>query len=153
MPREAVRVYVAPVLRCLRRAVTHAECGPPPPSLRAPVEVELIRNKGCMWAATAVLSLGLAPLVVGRYYRQAPRRLTEEEMTLQNGQRLPWSAFTRVTATDIYLGSGLSKRYMKTRYVLQHSKGKVDVQTDTLRDADRVIAFILDHVPPQARAA
>ncbi len=117
------------------------------------MEIELIHNRGCLWVATAVLSLGLAPMITGRYYRQVPVRLSDEGMTLRNGRRIPWSAFTRVSATDIYLGSGLSKRYMKTRYVLRHTGGKVDLQTDTIRDADRVIAYILERVPPQAREA
>lgn len=117
------------------------------------MEIEPVHNRGCLWLFTAVASLGLAPLIAGRYYRQMPQRLSDDGMTLRNGRQIPWSAFTRVAATDIYLGSGLNKRYMKTRYVLTYAGGKVDLQTDTIRDADRVMAYVLERVPPQAREA
>ncbi len=115
------------------------------------MEIEPVHNRGCLWLFTAVASLGLAPLIAGRYYRQMPHRLSDEGITLRNGTRIPWSTVTRVAATDIYLGSGLSKRYMKTRYVITHAGGNVDLQTDTIRRPDEVVAYILERVPPQAR--
>lgn len=117
------------------------------------MEVQYNERKGCVWVAGAVLSLGLLPLLNRRADRQAPVRLTEDEMVLRNGRRIPWSTFNRVTATDVYLGSGLSKRYVRTVYALKYPEGTIRLATDSLRDADRVVDFVLSHVPPEARQA
>jgi hypothetical protein len=110
------------------------------------MDVRLIEKKGCAWIAASVFSLGLAPLLANRHARQSPVRLTEEEMVLRNGTRIPWDQFSGVTATKVYL----NKRYIRTRYVLKHTRGKVMVENDGMYDADRVIEFVLAHVPPQA---
>src|SRR5690606_25532202 len=117
------------------------------------MEVQYNERKGCVWVAGAVFSLGLLSLLNRRADRQAPVRLTEDEMVLRNGRRIPWSTFNRVTATDVYLGSGLSKRYVRTVYALKYPEGTIRLATDYLRDADRVVDFVLSHVPPEARQA
>jgi hypothetical protein len=111
------------------------------------IEVRLIENKGCVWVMGAVFSLGLLPLLAGRAARTTPERLTEEEMILRNGTRIPWGQFTGAKATEVFL----NRRYIRTRYVFTYTGGTVALENDRVHDSERVIGYILAHLPPQAR--
>ncbi|HYE95885.1 MAG TPA: hypothetical protein VD962_06715 [Rubricoccaceae bacterium] len=110
------------------------------------IEVRLIEKKGCAWVAGSVFSLGLLPLFAARQTQRSPERLTVDEMILRNGTCIPWGQFTRVTITEVYL----NRRYIRTQYALKYPGGTVLLANDAMYDADRVIQFVLDHVPPEA---
>ena len=110
------------------------------------LEVRTRDRKGCLWLTGNVLSLGVLPLVMRANERQLPAQLTDTEMVLRNGKRIPWGDFTRAESLKVYLGSA----YVGTRWVLKHRGGKVMLGTERLEDSDRVMEFILRHLPPQA---
>jgi hypothetical protein len=110
------------------------------------ITVRPVERKGCLWTAGGVLSLGLMPLLLRAHERQLPATLTDEEMVLRNGKRIPWSQFTGATGTKVYL----EKTYVGTRWILKHPGGKVVIQTNQIHDPDQVMEFIMSHLPPQA---
>ena len=113
------------------------------------MDIRLAQNRGCVWVAGSVFSLGLLPLLMRRNARRLPAQLTEEAMVLRNGERIPWGQVTRVATNHVYLNT----RYIRTEYVLTHTRGRVVLANDAIQDADHVMAFILGHVPPQALQA
>jgi hypothetical protein len=110
------------------------------------LEVQTQERKGCVWMMTAVFSLGFAPYMLRRHDRQLPWQLTDDEMVLRNGTRIPWSQFTGASGTRVLFGD----TYIGTRWVLRHAGGKVEVQTDKLQNPDAVMQFILARIPAQA---
>ncbi|HEU0300362.1 MAG TPA: hypothetical protein VFR37_12925 [Longimicrobium sp.] len=110
------------------------------------LEVRSQERKGCLWTSAAVLSLGLGPLIWRRLEAQLPHQLTDDEMVLRNGTRIPWSQFTSARGTRILMND----TYIGTRWILTHAGGKVQIQTNTIHDADQVMQFILGHLPAAA---
>lgn len=107
------------------------------------LEVRPQERKGCVWMMASVFSLGFAPMMLRRHERQLPWQLTDEEMVLRNGTRIPWSQFTGASGTKVYF----KDTYIGTRWILQHPGGKVEIQTDKIHDADPVMQFILARIP------
>ncbi len=108
------------------------------------MEVKL-KPSGCADKLGCVLSFGLLPLLAMSRRKQTPSSLTEQEMILTNGQHIPWSNFTHVQATDVYLNRG----FIGTRYVLKHTGGKVAFGTDKIANAEDTVRFIRAHLPAQ----
>ncbi len=73
-----------------------------------------LKPLGCVGGIGAVLSLGLLPLLRRSQEAQFPASLTDDAMILRNGTRIPWTAFTRVKATDAYV----NRAYQHTLYEL-----------------------------------
>ena len=107
------------------------------------LEVRPQERKGCVWMMAAVFSLGFAPLMLRRHERQLPWQLTDEEMVLRNGTRIPWNQFTGASGTKVLFRD----THIGTRWILKHAGGKVEVQTDKIHDADAVMRFILARIP------
>jgi hypothetical protein len=109
------------------------------------------RKWGCLDSVGCVLSLGLLPLFLWLNRRGTPVRLTEEEMILSNGQRIPWNSFTSVKATQMYFKGTRSSKgsYTGTRFNMKHSGGKVNFATSRVENEREVVQFILSHVPRQ----
>ena len=110
------------------------------------LEVRTQERKGCVWTMASVFSLGLAPFFIRRVEQQLPAQLTDDAMVLRNGTRIPWGQFTGTKGTRILLND----TYIGTRWILTHSGGKVQIQTNTIYDADQVMEFIFNHLPAQA---
>lgn len=100
---------------------------------------------GCLNRVGAVLSLGLLPLLQRSQQRQFPAALTDDGMTLRKGTSIPWSAFTRIRVSDLYV----QKVHMNTVYELWHTSGRVHFSARQLEDPQNVVQFILRHLPPQ----
>lgn len=109
------------------------------------LEVRPQERKGCVWMMASVFSLGFAPMMVRRHEKQLPRQLTDEEMVLRNGTRIPWSHFTGASGTKVFI----HETYVGTRWILKHAGGKVEIQTDKIHDPDTVMQFILARIPAQ----
>ena len=107
------------------------------------LEVRPQERKGCMWTMLSVFSLGVAPMMLRRHEKQLPWQLTDEEMVLRNGTRIPWSQFTSASGTRVFL----QDTYVGTRWILKHAGGKVQIQTNQIHDADPVMQFILARIP------
>ncbi len=103
-----------------------------------------LRPLGCVGQLGAVLSLGLLPLLKRSQEAQFPASFTDDAMILRNGTRIPWTAFTRIKATDVYL----NRAYQHTLYELWHPGGRLHFPTHRIDDADSVVKFILGHLPP-----
>lgn len=110
------------------------------------LEVRTQERKGCVWMMLSVFSLGLAPFFIRRVERQLPAQLDDDAMVLRNGTRIPWSQFTGAQGTRILLNG----TYVGTRWILKHTGGKVQIQTNTIHDADQVMEFIFGHLPAGA---
>jgi hypothetical protein len=102
------------------------------------------RNLRCLDYIAGVLSLGCLPLFFWFYRRQLPARLTEEGMVLRSGRQIPWSAFTKLKATEVHYGDAL----VGTRYELWHSSGKVEIGTDKIQNAQAIVDYVMAHLPP-----
>jgi hypothetical protein len=102
------------------------------------------RSKGCLDIFASVLSLGLLPLMLWLQRQRMPAQLTDELMILHNGTQIPWSAYTKATATKVFL----NRRYIGTRFVFTHPSGKVELPTDRVEQPQVVTDFILRHLPP-----
>jgi hypothetical protein len=104
-----------------------------------------VRHKkgGCAEQMGCVFSLGLLPLMLAQQRKQMPISLTEAEMVLKNGTRIPWGNFTRMTATDVYL----NRAFVRTQYALNHTNGKVMFGSDKIENSQEVIQFMLNHLP------
>lgn len=111
------------------------------------MEVRTQERKGCVWMMASVFSLGLAPLLMRRLEAQLPHQLTDDAMVLRNGTRIPWSQFTGAQGTRVLL----NETYIGTRWILKHSGGKVEIQTDKIQNADQVMQFILSRIPAPAQ--
>jgi hypothetical protein len=122
----------------------------PPPLPGDALDVHL-KPAGCTDTLVAVITLGLYPLYFYFYKQKMPRRLTREGMILRNGKQIPWGQFTRVKRTDIFYGP--REVFTGSRYQLWHSRGKVQFGTPMLANADDVVAFMAQHLPPEARGA
>lgn len=108
------------------------------------------RRFGCLDGIGCVFSLGLLPLLLWFSMRQSPTQLTEQEMILSNGKRIPWDQFTSAKATDMYFkGSASSKgAYMGTRFNLKHAGGTIKFSTNRMDNGREVVQYIYNHVPP-----
>lgn len=113
------------------------------------LEVRPQERKGCVWMMASVFSLGFAPLMLRRMERQLPFQLTDDEMVLRNGTRIPWSRFTGASGTRVLFRD----TYIGTRWILKHTGGTVEVPTDKIHDPDTVMQFILSRIPGQPPAA
>lgn len=107
------------------------------------MKVEL-KPLGCLGVIGAVFSLGLLPLVVRAQEKQFPALLTEEGMSLRNGARVAWAAFTRVHATDFFVEG----KHINCTYELWHKGGKVHFPARRIANIDDVVQFIANHLPP-----
>jgi hypothetical protein len=107
------------------------------------LEVRPLERKGCVWMMVSVFSLGFAPMMLRRMERQLPAQLTDTEMVLRNGTRIPWSLFTGASGTRVLF----KDTYIGTRWILKHAGGKVEIPTDKIHNPDEVMQFILNRVP------
>lgn len=112
-------------------------------SIRSSLKVEL-KPLGCLGVVGAVFSFGLLPLVVRAQEKQFPALLTDEGMSLRNGARIAWKAFTRVHATDFFVEG----KYVNCTYELWHTAGKVHFPARRVANIDEVVQFIASHLPP-----
>ena len=111
------------------------------------LEVRMQERKGCVWLMASVFSLGLVPLLMRRLGAQMPVQLTDDEMVLRNGTRIPWGQFTGASGTKIFF----KDTYIGTRWILKHARGKVEIPTDKIHDPDQVMQFILSRIPAPAQ--
>jgi hypothetical protein len=107
------------------------------------LQVQPRERKGCGWMMAAVFSLGITPLMLRRLDRQLPAQLTDDEMVLRNGRRIPWSQFTDAKGTQVYF----EESYIGTRWILRHTGGRVEIPTDKIHDPEEVMKFILSRIP------
>ena len=112
------------------------------------MEVQL-RPPGCLHRLGTALSFGLLPVLLRSQQTQYPASLSEDSMILRSGVRIPWSAFKRYRATELYV-RGI---HMNTQYELWHSSGRVYFAARQIEDPDAVVRFILAHLPPEAMQA
>lgn len=106
-----------------------------------------LRSLGCVGRLGGVLSLGLLPLVLRKHENQFPLRLEGDSMILRSGARIPWSAFTRVRATEILLNG----RYQHTLYELWHPGGRIHFPSHRIEDAESVVKFVMAHLSPNVQ--
>lgn len=111
------------------------------------IEVHL-KPLGCAGKAGGCLSFGLLNVVVRSHEKQFPLLLADDAMLLRNGTRIPWNSITRFKATDVLLNGA----YQHTLYELWHPGGRVHFPTHRIEDAERVVDFVVQHVPAQAKA-
>src|SRR4026207_1306704 len=95
------------------------------------------KKGGCAEQAGCVFSLGLLPLMLAQQRKQMPVSFTDAEMVLKNGTQIPWSNFTRMTATDVYL----NRAFVRTQYALNHTSGKVTFGSDKIENSQEVVQF------------
>lgn len=105
------------------------------------VRIRPLGNLGCVGG---VLSLGLLPLILRSHEKQFPASLTDDGMRLRNGVHIPWSSITRFRARDVLLNG----RKQHTLYELWHPGGRVHFPSHRIEDADRVVDYMVRHLPP-----
>jgi hypothetical protein len=110
-----------------------------------PSSVEIrFRQLSCVDYVASGLSCGCLPALLLFYWWRLPARLTEEGVVLRSGRLVPWGNFRRAQATDFYY-HGV---FRGTRYQLWHTAGRVEIDTDRIRDPEAVVRFLRDHLPP-----
>ena len=106
------------------------------------MDVEL-KPFGCIEKFAILASFGLAGLMLKIHRNQLPRTMTETEMVLRNGTRIPWSTFKRIQVTEIRV-HGVP---VGTQYMLWHDRGKVVIMDNKILEPQAVIEFMSRRLP------
>lgn len=96
---------------------------------------------GCL---PAVLSLGLAPILMRRKMRTYPAALDTAGMQLRNGQTVRWASMKRFRSTEVIYG----KTKLYEIYEIWHERGRVRFQSNHIEESATVLDYILNHLPP-----
>jgi hypothetical protein len=107
------------------------------------MEVQIVKTSGCMTLVLGVFTLGVAPLAIWLQQRNWPARLDEEGLVTRGGKRIVWEEFTRAVRVVTRIASGVTVE----RIELHSPKGKVLVPGERLVDGQRVVQYILEHLP------
>jgi len=122
------------------------------PAAHAPVapqrlEVQVAKANGCLLVVGGLMSFGVVPLVILLPRRRWPRFFDPSGMTLRNGSHIPWDAFTSVRRVRVHGDGGA---VLAERIDLRSSRGKVQVVTSQIHNAQAVEDFLFAHLPERA---
>jgi hypothetical protein len=114
------------------------------------MEVKIISMGGCFNIILSVLTLGVYPLAAWINARSWPKSVDEAGLVSRGGRRIAWNEFTGIkkVITQIGRGGGTTEHYE-----LKYPKGKIVVAAYRLVDGDRLLDYIWQRLPDQAKRA
>ncbi|MBK8794105.1 MAG: hypothetical protein IPN59_13505 [Holophaga sp.] len=112
------------------------------------MEVKIIPLNGCMQVFLAVMTLGVAPLMVWLNERSWPKSVDEQGLLTRGGVKIPWSDFSKITRVVTRIGNTSSTT---EHFELVHPKGKVVVTVYRLENGQKILDYIWQRLPAAAK--
>ncbi len=109
------------------------------------MEVRIRPLSGCLRVFLGVMTLGVAPLLARLNERHWPQSIDEQGLLTRGGTRISWNEFTKITKVITTINGGGKTEHFELKY----PKGKVVVAPYRLEDGQRVLDYIVRHLPEQ----
>ncbi len=112
------------------------------------MDVKIVPTSGCLQVFLGIMTLGIAPLMGWLNERGWPKSVNEQGLTTRGGTQIAWNEFTKVTRVITRIGNTGSTT---EHFELSSPKGRVVVAPYRLVDGEKIINYIWQRLPEQAK--